>query len=79
MVIYDQRGMEWDSWCALMAELFAAQQLGTLPEERWTEWVDGLSGIGYFGNSGVPDSRGFETWQDWAQALVGIMDIRATT
>ena len=79
MITYDPRGMEWDQYCPLMAELFAAQDLGTVPEERWTEWVDGLSGIGYFANSNVPDSRGFETWQDWAQALVGIMDIKATT
>ena len=79
MVTYDPRGLEWDEYCPLMAELFAAQDFGTVPEERWAEWVDALSGIGYFGNSGVPDSRGFETWQDWAQALVGIMDMRAIT
>lgn len=79
MVTYDPRGMEWDQWCPLMAELFAGQQLGMVEEDDWKLWVDGLSGIGYFGNSGVPDSRGFKTWQDWAQALVGIMDIRATT
>lgn len=79
MVTYDPRGMKWDQYCSLMAELFAAQELGTVPEERWRDWVDGMTGIGYFVNSGVPDSRGFETWQDWAQRLVGIMDIRATT
>jgi hypothetical protein len=67
--------MTWDQYCALMAELFAVQELGTVPEERWRDWVDGMTGIGYFLNSGVPDSRGFETWQDWAQRLVGIMDI----
>jgi hypothetical protein len=71
--------MEWDQWCPLMAELFAGQQLGTVDEVDWRLWVDGLSGIGYFANSNVPDSRGFETWQDWAQALVGIMDIKAMT
>lgn len=75
MVTYDPRGMSWDSWCALSAELFASNQLGTLPEDRWTEWVDALSGIGYFMNSGVPDTRGFNNWQDWAQQLVGIMSI----
>lgn len=79
MITYDPRDMTWDQYCPLMAELFAAQQLGTVPEERWTEWVDGLTGIGYFINSGVPDSRGFDSWQDWAERLVGIMDIRATT
>lgn len=77
MITYDPRGMGWDQYCALMAELFAGQQLGTVKEDDWKLWVDGLSGIGYFGNSGVPDSRGFGNWQDWAQALVGIMDIEA--
>lgn len=59
-----------------MAELFAAQQLGTVPEERWKEWADGMQGIGYFVNSGVPDSRMFDNWRPWAEQLVGIMTIR---
>ena len=75
MVIYDPRGMNWDQWCPLMAELFGAQQLGTLPEEMWKDWADGMSGIGYFNNSGVPDTRNFNNWQDWAEQLVGIMSI----
>lgn len=79
MITYDPRGMEWDQYCPLMAELFAGQQLGTVPEERWAEWVDSFSGIGYFVNSGIPDSRGFDSWQDWAERLVGIMDIGITT
>jgi hypothetical protein len=58
-----------------MAELFAGQQLGTVDEVDWKLWVDGMAGIGYFNNSGVPDSRGFDTWQDWAQVLIGIMNI----
>jgi hypothetical protein len=65
--IFDPRGMEWDFWCASMAGLFAANQLGTVEEERWHEWADGLAGIGRF--VGAPDSRLFETWQDWAFAL----------
>jgi hypothetical protein len=77
MTTYDPRGMSWDKYCALMAELFAAQQLGTLPEEQWREWVGGLVNIGYFSQSGVPDSRAFETWQDWAEHMVGIMSIEA--
>jgi len=76
MITYDPRGHDWDGWCALMAELFAAQQLGTVPEERWKEWADGMQGIGYFVNSGVPDSRGFDDWRTWAEQLVGIMTIR---
>jgi len=76
MLSYDPRGHTWDSWCSLMAELFAGQQLGTVPEERWTEWASGMQGIGYFVSSGVPDPRGFDSWQDWAQRLTGIMTIK---
>ena len=72
---YDPRNMEWDYWCRLTEELFAQQQLGNVPEERWKDWVDGLAGIGNFMNSGVPDSRGFEKWQDWAEQFVGIMNV----
>ena len=75
MVAYDPRNMTWDFYCALMAELFASNQLGTVPETHWREWVDGMNGIGNFNNSGIPDSRGFATWQDWACQMVGIMNV----
>lgn len=76
MTVYDPRGHTWDSWCALLAEQFAPQQLGTSPEDRWREWADAMAGIGYFMSSGVPDTRGYETWQEWAEAIVGIMSIQ---
>ena len=75
MTTFDPRNMRWDDWCSLMAELFAGQQLGTLPEDRWREWGDGMAGIGYFMDSGVPSTHSFETWQEWAENLVGIMSI----
>lgn len=75
MVTYDPRGMTWDEWNALTAELFAQQELGTVPEDQWTQWVDALVGVGLFQNSGVADSRGFDTWQDWANHLLGTMSL----
>ena len=65
--VYDPRGLTWDFWCASMASLFSANQLGTVEESRWHEWANGLAGIGRF--TGAPDSRSFSTWQDWAFAL----------
>ena len=76
MITYDPRGMTWDKWCALMAELFAPNQLGTVPEDKWRDWASGMQGIGYFVNSGTPDQRLFDDWQQWAEQLVGIMTIR---
>jgi len=75
MVTYDPRTMTWPQWCRLTEEQFAANQLGHVPEEKWREWVDGMNGIGYFVQSGVPDHRGFSNWKDWAMALTGIMSI----
>jgi hypothetical protein len=62
-----------------MAEQFAANQLGTLPEDQWKIWADGITGIGYFTQSGVADSRGFDTWQDWAFALNNAMVVKSSS
>lgn len=77
MIVYDPRGMSWPQYCKLMAELFAPQQLGVVPEEKWRDWVDGLNGIGYFVQSGIPDHRGYANWEDWATQLCGIMTLEA--
>jgi len=75
VIVYDPRDITWERWCAHMAELFAANQLGTLPEAEWETWASAISGIGYFINSGVPDPRGFKTWQEWAVVLTGCMNL----
>jgi len=74
-VTFDPRGMSWDFWCASMAQTFASNQLGTVPEDKWRDWADGMQGIGYFVESAVPDPRNFGTWQEWAESLVGIMNV----
>jgi len=77
MVTYDPRGMEWPLYCSLMAELFSANDIGTVPEYRWREWVDGINGIGFFTQSGIPDQRLYATWQEWAEQMVGVMNLQA--
>jgi hypothetical protein len=77
MITYDPRGMTWPQYCKLMAELFAPNQLGYVAEENWRDWVDGMNGIGYFVQSGIPDHRGYENWSDWAAQVCGIMNVGA--
>jgi hypothetical protein len=74
-IVYDSRNLTWDTWCARMAELFAANQLGTVPENEWTLWASALAGIGYFTQSGCPDPRGFTNWRDWAEQMTGSMNL----
>jgi hypothetical protein len=71
----DPRGITWDTYCKRMEELFASDQLGYVEEKDWRLWADGLQGIGYFVMSGIPDSRNYDNWKDWAQAVVGILSI----
>lgn len=78
MIVYDPRGLTWDYYCRLMEELFAPQQLGHVTEDKWRDWVDGMNGIGYFVQSGIPDHRQFATWQEWAENMVGIMNLGNT-
>ena len=79
MIVYDPRYMNWNNWCALMAELFAPQNLGTVPEEKWRDWGAALAGIGYFNSSGIPDTRGFNTWQEWAVRVVDALSVEPQT
>ena len=76
MIIPMPSNNTWDVWCQRMAELFATQQLGTVPEECWQDWASGMQGIGYFVQNGVPDPRGFDVWQEWAERVVGVMNIQ---
>jgi hypothetical protein len=75
MITYDPREMTWDQYVRLMAELFSSNDLGYVPEERWKDWVDGMNGIGYFVQSGVPDADAYEDWRDWAKSMCGIMNL----
>jgi hypothetical protein len=77
MVAYDPRGMTWDQYCKLMCELFATRQLSVVDEEHWRGWVDAFSVFGGLEQSGLPDSRTFNDWRDWAEQAVGILNVGA--
>ena len=74
-LIYDPRYHTFESWAALMVEQFGAQNLEIpIADTTWQGWASGLKAIDIFTNEGVPDPYQFSDWQDWAQALVGIIN-----
>lgn len=76
-LIYDPRGHTFDSWAALMCELYAAQQLSIpMPDTDWKLWGEGLKAIDVFTNEAIPGPSAFSNWQDWAQAVVGAVQPR---
>ena len=75
--VYDPRYHTFNSWASLMCEMYAAQNI-QIPEQSldWKSWGAGLLAIDVFTNEAIPSPYGFEDWQDWAQALVGIVNPR---
>lgn len=76
-LIYDPRYHTFESWAALMVELYASQSLQIPgPSVDWKSWGTGLLAVDIFTREGVPSPYNFEDWQDWAQALVGVINPR---
>jgi hypothetical protein len=75
MISPDPRGMNWDTYCNLMTELFSTNSIGNVPEDKWKDWVASINGLGYFSSQGIPDSGLYKNWQDWAKAMCGIMNV----
>ena len=73
---YDPRGHTFESWAALMSELYAGNQL-EIPGpmcSNWKLWGNGLKSIDVFTNEAIPATEAYEDWEDWAIALVGAIN-----
>jgi hypothetical protein len=58
-----------------MVEQFASNQLD-IPNEGtdWRAWARGVNAIDVFSNQGVPSPDIYDSWVDWAFALINCMD-----
>jgi len=56
--------------------MFAGQQLAIPGSTPWYEWGAGLKAIDVFANEAIPETKDFDDWQEWAQAVVGAMNGR---
>ena len=76
-LVYDPRFHTFDSWAALMCELYAANQLQVPTSDLdWKGWAAGLKAIDVFANEAIPEPYQFNDWQDWASAVVGAVNPR---
>ena len=74
-LVYDPRYHTFESWAALMCELYAPQQLEIPNEDTdWRTWGNGINAIDVFSNEATPHTDDFENWFDWAAALVGAVN-----
>ena len=74
-LVYDPRFHTFESWASLMCEAYAGQQLMTPTKDtNWQEWGAGLKAIDLFENNAIPGPYVFNDWQEWAQALVNIIN-----
>ena len=77
-LVYDPRYHTFQSWASVMCEAYAGQQL-QIPsdnEDEWKSWAVGLNAIDVFSNNAIPDPYQFEDWQDWASAVVNVVNQR---
>lgn len=74
-LVYDPRGHTFESWAALMCELYAAQQL-EIPTALtdWRTWGDGIRAIDVFVNEAIPMTDNFGDWMQWAEELVNAVN-----
>lgn len=74
-LVYDPRFHTFESWAALMVELYAAQQL-EIPTSQtdWKLWGNGIKAIDVFTNEAIPSTDNYENWFDWAAALMGAVN-----
>jgi len=74
-LVYDPRGHTFESWSALMVEGYAGQQLQmNVPEDKWYDFATGLMAVEIFQNDGLPSPFAFSKWNDWAEAVVNVVN-----
>ena len=74
-ILYDPRGHTFESWSSLMVEAYAAQQLViNATEDEWKDWGARLMAVNLFEADSIPSPYAYDNWQDWAMALVNIVN-----
>jgi hypothetical protein len=58
-----------------MIELFSSNPLPQVDESNWRAFVNAMYQLPAFTKSGIPSSTAYNEWQDWAKAIMGILNV----
>ena len=64
----------WEDWNGSMLEYFGQEPIPYVTEDKWQEFAAALSGTPTFANYALPGPDGFEHWQDWVMAIIGLVN-----
>ena len=64
-------GIRIEPWAAALFQDFPTDDIPILnSEQEWRPWGDSLIVCTTFAAAGSPGTAGFDSWQDWALAVV---------
>lgn len=67
-------GVSWADWNGNMLHYFGEEPLPYVEEENWKEFALSMSGLTTFSAYGFPDPEEVETWQQWVNQIITIVN-----
>lgn len=57
-----------------MLEYFGQEPIPYVVEEEWKDFAMAMIATPTFANYALPGPEGFERWQDWVMAIIGLIN-----
>lgn len=64
----------WEDWNGSMLEYFGQEPIPYVVEDEWRDFAMAMIGTPTFANYALPSPDGFERWQDWVMAIIGLIN-----
>ena len=64
----------WEDWNGSMLEYFGQEPIPYVVEEEWKDFAMAMIATPTFANYALPGPEGFERWQDWVMAIIGLIN-----
>lgn len=67
-------GEPWEDWNGSMLEYFGQEPIPYVTEENWKDFAQAMVGTSTFAAYALPGPDGYERWQDWVFAIIGLVN-----